>query len=146
VPRPPLLPRELEDSSDCDDESRIPSLERPDEPLNPSLERPDEPLNPSLDRPDEPLNPSLERPDEPLMPEDLSLLDEELPPRDEELDPDDALRLLSELPEDADNPPPLLLELPLLLPPFDDAFRPPVPERSCELPRPEFVLPDAPSP
>jgi hypothetical protein len=30
--------------------------------------------------------------------------------------------------------------------PFDEALRPPRPERSCELPRPELVLPEAPRP
>jgi hypothetical protein len=33
-----------------------------------------------------------------------------------------------------------------LLLPFVDAFSPPWPERFCELPRPEFVLPEAPRP
>lgn len=61
----------------------------------------------------------------------------EEPPRLEELlDPDDALM-----------PPSRLLELdePELEPLFD-ALRPPWPERSCELLRPELVLPDAPRP
>jgi hypothetical protein len=118
VPRPPLLPpRELEDSSELCDE--------------------------------EPLRPSLERPDEPLMPESESR-DGELPLRDAELEPDEALRLL-ELPEEADKPSRLLpLELlPLalrVLSPLVDALSPPLPDRSCELPSPEFVLPEAPSP
>ena len=71
--------------------------------------------------------PSLERLDEPLRLE----LELELP------EPDEALM-----------PPSRLLELDELEPeePWREALRPPWPERSCELPRPEFVLPDAPSP
>jgi hypothetical protein len=61
----------------------------------------------------------------------------EEPPRLELLDPDEALM-----------PPSRLLELDELEPvePLFEALRPPWPERSCELPRPEFVLPDAPRP
>lgn len=96
-----------------------------DEPLMPSLERLEEPLMPSLERLDEPLMPSLERPD----PRDDELLLLE-PLRLELLEPDDALRpSLSELDE-----------------PFAEALRLPEPERSCELLRPEFVLPEAPRP
>jgi hypothetical protein len=77
---------------------------------------------------------SWSREDEPLMPS-LERLEE--PPRLELLDPDDALM-----------PPPRLLELdePELDEPLFEALRPPWPERSCELPRPELVLPDAPRP
>jgi hypothetical protein len=77
---------------------------------------------------------SWSREDEPLMPS-LERLEE--PPRLEPLDPDEALM-----------PPSRLLELDELEPvePLFEALRPPWPERSCELPRPEFVLPDAPRP
>ena len=78
--------------------------------------------------------PSLERLEEPLMPSEL---------RDELslalrlellLEPDDALRPRSlELEEPDDEP-------------LFEALKPPWPERSCELPRPELVLPEAPSP
>jgi len=98
----------------------------------------------SWSREDEPLIPSLpERPEEPLMPSELE-------PRDDELlldalrleldEPDEALRPESSL-EDED-------ELPFeeLDDPFDEALSPPWPERSCELPRPELVLPEAPRP
>ena len=79
----------------------------------------------SWSREEEPLIPSLERLDDP-------------PLRLEELlDPPEALM-----------PSPRLLELdePELEEPLFEALRPPWPERSCELPRPELVLPDAPSP
>ena len=69
--------------------------------------------------------PSLERLDEPPR------LELELP------DPDDALM-----------PPSRLLELDEPEPeePLFEALRPPWPERSCELLRPELVLPEAPRP
>jgi hypothetical protein len=69
---------------------------------------------------------SLSLEDEPLMPS-LELPDDPLMP--------------SELEE-------LALEEPFeeLDDPFVEAFRPPWPERSWELPRPEFVLPEAPRP
>ena len=64
----------------------------------------------------------------------LERLDE--PPRLEELlDPPDALM-----------PSPRLPELEELDEPLLEALRPPWPERSCELLRPEFVFPDAPRP
>jgi hypothetical protein len=90
VPRLPLLPRELDESSE---------------------------------REDEPLIPSLERPDEPLMPESWFAL------RDDEAEPE--LRLERSPPDDE---------------PFAEALRPPWPERFCDWPRPELVLPEAPSP
>ena len=95
-----------------------------DDPLIPSLERLDEPLIPSLERLDEPLKPSLERLDEPLRPS-LERLDEPLMPSSVR----DVARSLS-LDDD----------------PLDEALRPSEPERSCDLPRPELVLPDAPRP
>ena len=98
MPRLPLLlPRELddEDSSDCDDEPLMPSLERPEEPLMPELwfAPRDEP------EPDDELRLELE-PDEALMPEsplperllDPELLEDErslLEPEDELDEPDD---------------------------------------------------------
>ena len=69
--------------------------------------------------------PSLERPEEPLMPE---LPDEERSPLEDERSLLDDERSLLELDDE----------------PFEEALRPP--ERSCELPRPELVLPEAPRP
>jgi len=78
--------------------------------------------------------PSLERPDEPLRPSEL---------RDDELLL--ALRLELEEPDDALMPRSLELDVldELDDEPLVEALRPPWPERSCELPRPELVLPDA---
>ena len=75
------------------------------------------------------------------------LLELLLPPRDDELLLD-ALRLELLEPDDALSPSPRSLEVELeeLDEPFDEALRPPWPERSCELPRPELVLPEAPRP
>ena len=120
MPRLPLLPRELDDSSDSDDEPLIPSLERPDDPLMPEswLTPRDDELEPALRL-------ELLEPDEALMPPLF------------ELSPDVERSWLDEversLLDDEDDP-------------FDDALSPPWPERSCELPRPELVLPEAPRP
>ena len=96
---------------------------------------------------DEPLIPSLERLGESLMPESR------FESRDDELELDDELRLEPEEPEEALMPSSSRdvarsLPLVLLLPdePLVEALRPCEPERSCELPSPELVLPDAPSP
>jgi hypothetical protein len=59
------------------------------------------------------------------------------------------LRLLELEPGEAFMPPPVLVDPLLLLEPdepFVEALRPPWPERSRELLRPELVLPDAPRP
>ena len=75
------------------------------------------------------------------MPSELELRDDELLL--------DALRLELEEPDEALRPESLLvLEEPFeeLVEPLDEALKPPWPERSCELPRPELVLPEAPRP
>ena len=72
--------------------------------------------------------------------------------RDVELELDDEPRLEPEEPDEALMPSSsrdVARSLPLVLlldEPFVEALRPSEPERSCELPRPELVLPDAPSP
>ena len=75
------------------------------------------------------------------------LLELLLPPRDDELSLD-ALRLELLEPDEALSPSPRSLEVELeeLDEPFVEALSPPWPERSCELPRPELVLPEAPRP
>jgi hypothetical protein len=86
--------------------------------------------------------PSLESREEPLCPRSDALL--------RSLDDDerslDALRLELLEPDEALRPSLRSLELEELDEPFVEALRPPWPERSCELPRPELVLPDAPRP
>jgi hypothetical protein len=65
---------------------------------------------------------------------------------------DDELSLALRLePEELDEPDDALRPRSLELEEFDEeplfeALRPPWPERSCELPRPELVLPEAPRP
>lgn len=82
---------------------------------------------PSLDRPDELFRPSEELRDEELL---LALRLELLEPPDA-LIPRSLELELEELPDDE---------------PLFEALRPPWPERSCELPSPELVLPEAPRP
>jgi hypothetical protein len=129
LPLPLLLPpREPDDWSDCEED---------EEPLMPSLERPEEPLMPEdwlaprdddeLDEPRFELEPDC---DEALMPE--SSLEPEFDERSE-LDDRSDVDERSELEELEDEP-------------FAEALSPPWPERSCELPRPELVLPEAPRP
>lgn len=103
-------------------------------PLSPLLRREDD--DSSVD--DEPFMPSFERPDEPLIPS----LDWRLEPRDDEESLLEALRLEPLDPDEAPRPSPW----PERDDPFADAFRLPDPDRSCELPRPELVLPEAPRP
>ena len=77
--------------------------------------------------------------------DDSSLRDESLIPELERSEPDDALMPSSLREVERSLLLLLLLLLPLLLDePLFEALRPP--ERSCELPRPELVLPEAPSP
>ena len=96
----------------------------------------------------DPLIPSslLDRLDEPLMPDvfprvELPWLDELLERFDEE-----ALWLELEPPCEPLYPSMSLSSDEALPLPFDEALKPPLPERSCELPSPEFVLPEAPRP
>ena len=92
--------------------------------------------------------PSLESRDEPLSPRSDELL-RSLVDEDRSLEDArslDALRLELLEPDEALRPSLRSLELEELDEPFVEALRPPWPERSCELPRPELVLPEAPRP